>query len=184
MDGRKDGRKKHQCLSVDYNYLWRKHPEISTICGCLNSGAVVIWFQNKYATWVRDSLKLWFSELVSGWKRPIKSCHCFLLKKKKKWSHNIGLRGSVHSDFKIFQARRLPPFSSDYFIIQLILDIRKFFQLLFPKFPFFLNIIPLFTLFHYASFLYLGFYSLQVLEDGCHLILFIHPLARRTQKSY
>lgn len=61
---------------------------------------------------------------------------------------------------------------------------KEVFPVIVPQVPLFLNVVPLFTQFHYASFLYLGFYSLQVLEDGCHVTLFIHPVTKRTQKSY
>lgn len=85
--GRKDGwkeRKKKKLsttLFVGYKYLWRKLPEIATICSCLSHpGTTVIWFQNTCSLSKRQGLKFRFSELVLGPKRGINFCCCLLIK--------------------------------------------------------------------------------------------------------
>ena len=133
----------------------------------------------------RHSIKFWFSELVLGWKRSTKSCCCFVVKKKKK-SEPIVLASGAKS-LQVSKQSKLE--GSHHFPQRLFhhpADLRhkEVFPVIIPQVPFFLNVTALFTLFPSASFLYLGFYSLQVLEDGCHLMLFIHPVAKRTQKSY
>lgn len=140
----------------------------------------------------KHSIKFWFSDLVLGseWKRHINLCFCLLIKKKKKkkkpykWSHSMASGAQSSQISKYFKLEGSHHFPQRLFHHPADLRHKEVFPVIIPQVPFSLNVIPLFTLFHYASFLYLGFYSLQVLEDGCHLTFFIHLVAKRTQKSY
>lgn len=82
-DGWKARKKKKLSTTsfVDYKYLWRKLPEITTICSCRSHpGPTVIWFQNICSLSKRYDLKFWFSELELGWKRGINFCCCLLIR--------------------------------------------------------------------------------------------------------